>query len=167
MNFELRDWRPGDAESLVRYADNYEVAKNLRNIFPHPYTLEDAKTYINICMSSDRTREYLKAIVVNDEAVGSIGLFLQDDVHCKSAELGYWLGEPFWHRGIMSAAVKQICAYAFAEYDLVRIYAEPFAHNTGSRKVLEKAGFKLEGIKHKSIFKEGRIFDSCIYALIK
>jgi len=167
MKFELRDWQPGDAVSLAKYADNYEVAKNLRNIFPQPYYLEDAKAYINACMNSDRTRQCIKAIVVDNEAAGSIGFTLQEDVHCKSAELGYWLGEPFWHQGIMSAAVKQICEYAFAEYDLVRIYAEPFAHNTGSRKVLEKAGFKLEGIKQKSICKEGRIFDSCLYALTK
>jgi len=165
--FELQDWQIEYAESIAKHANNQAVAKNLRNIFPYPYTIEDSKTYINICINSDKTRNYPKAIVVNGEAVGTIGVFLQDDVYYKTAELGYWLGEAFWDKGIMSAAVKQICDLAFEEYDIVRIFAEPFAHNIGSRKVLEKAGFQLEGVLQKSVCKNGRIFDSCIYAITK
>lgn len=167
MDFELRDWQTEYAESLARHANNQAVARNLRNIFPQPYSTEDAKTYINACINSDHKRNCFKAIVVNDEAVGTIGILLQEDVYCKNAELGYWLGEAFWNQGIMSAAVQQICRLAFAEYDIVRIYAEPFARNVGSRKVLEKAGFELEGILQKRIYKEGGIFDSCIYAITK
>ncbi len=167
LNIKLREWQLGDAESIAKYANNQEIAKNLRNIFPHPYTIEDAKSYVNNCINSDKTRQCTQAIVVSDEAVGSIGVFLKDDVYCKSAELGYWLGEAFWNKGIMSAAIKQICDFAFEEYDIVRIFAEPFAHNIGSRKVLEKAGFQLEGVLKKSVYKNGQIFDSCIYAFTK
>jgi ribosomal-protein-alanine N-acetyltransferase len=109
----------------------------------------------------------LRAIDIDGIAVGSIGIFLKDDVYCKSAELGYWLGEPFWGKGIMTQAVKQICKMAFEKYDIVRIFAEPYADNTASRRVLEKAGFRLEGILRKSVYKKGQIMDSCIYALIK
>ncbi len=104
---------------------------------------------------------------MNGEAAGSIGIFLQNDVYCKSAEIGYWLGEPFWSKGIMSSAISQLCKFAFENYDLVRIYAEPFSHNTGSRRALEKAGFKLEGEFEKSVFKNNVFYNSCMYALIK
>lgn len=167
MKFKLEEWQIGYAESIARHANNQAVAKNLRNLFPHPYTLADAKIYINSCISCDKARTCIKAIVVNNEAVGTIGLSLKDDVYSKTAELGYWLGEAFWNKGIMSAAVEQICRLAFAHYDLARIYAEPFATNIGSRRVLEKAGFQLEGILHKNIFKNGQIFDSCIYAITR
>ncbi len=167
MDYELRDWQIGDAESVAKYANNKEIAQNLRNVFPHPYTIENAKSYINACINSDKTRQCTKAIVVNGEAVGTIGVFLKDDVYCKSAEIGYWLGEAFWNKGIMSAAVKQICDFALEEYDIERIFAEPYAYNIGSRKVLEKAGMQLEGVLKKSIYKNGRIFDSCIYAFTK
>ncbi|PKM77698.1 MAG: GNAT family N-acetyltransferase [Firmicutes bacterium HGW-Firmicutes-15] len=167
MNFTLREWELGDAESLVKYANNQNIAQNLRNIFPHPYTIEDAKSFINDCINGDKTRQCIKAIVVDGEAAGSIGVLLKNDVYCKSAEIGYWLGEYFWSKGIMSAAVKQIFKVAFNEYDIVRIFAETYAYNIGSRKVLEKAGFELEGVLKKSICKNGQIFDSCIYAFIK
>lgn len=165
MNFELREWRREDAESIAKYANNKHIADNVRNIFPHPYTLADAQWYINNCIHSDKKRQFLRAIEINGEAAGSIGLTLQEDIHCKCAELGYWLGEPFWNRGIISAAIKQICETAFKEYDLARIYAEAFAHNLGSRKALTKAGFHLEGILQMSVYKNGQIYDSCMYAL--
>lgn len=167
MNFELRDWQISDADSLAKYANNQTIAKNLRNLFPHPYTIEDARAYISTCIDSDKTRQCLQAIVVDNVAVGTIGVSLMDDVYCKNAEIGYWLGEPLWNKGIMSAAVKQICTLAFEEFDIVRIFAEPFAYNIGSRKVLEKAGFQLEGVLRKSVYKNGQIFDSCIYGLTK
>ncbi|UWJ23541.1 GCN5-related N-acetyltransferase [Methanosarcina mazei TMA] len=99
--------------------------------------------------------------------MGSIALFIKNDVYCRSAEIAYWLGEPFWGRGIMSEAIKQLCQTAFEQYDIVRIFAEPYAHNFGSRKALEKAGFVLEGIMKKGIYKNGNYFDYCMYALIK
>ena len=101
------------------------------------------------------------------EAVGSIGLFLGSDVYRRSAELGYWLGEPFWGRGIMTAAVETMCREGFAAWGIVRIHAEPFARNAASRRVLEKAGFALEGTLRRSVYKNGEMLDSCIYALVR
>ncbi len=163
----LRDWSMSDKEALAYYANNKKIADNLRNVFPYPYTLENAEFYINMCINADASREYLQAIDVEGKAVGSIGLFIKDDVSCKSAELGYWLGEEYWGKGIITEAIKQICNIGFEKYNLVRIFAEPFANNIGSRRVLEKSGFVLEGILKKSVYKNDVIIDSCIYAQIR
>lgn len=167
MNFILREWKKTDIESIANNANNIKIAKNLRNVFPNPYTKSDAEFFVNMCINADKSKELCLAIDVDGKAVGSISISLQDDVCCKSAELGYWLGEDCWNKGIMTEAVKQICKTAFEKFDIVRIFAEPFSHNIGSKRVLEKAGFKLEGIKKKSIFKNGQIYDSCMYALTK
>ena len=109
-------------------------------------------------------------IAIPDQAAaeaGSIGLFLGSDVYRRSAELGYWLGEPFWGRGIMTAAVETMCREGFAAWDIVRIHAEAFARNAASRRVLEKAGFALEGTLRRSVYKNGEMLDSCIYALVR
>jgi len=94
-------------------------------------------------------------------------VFLGSDVYRRSAELGYWLGEPFWGRGIMTAAVETMCREGFAAWDIVRIHAEAFARNAASRRVLEKAGFALEGTLRRSVYKNGEMLDSCIYALVR
>ncbi len=167
MNFSLRRWKPQDADSIYRLANNPKIAANLRDIFPHPYALEDAEQYIISCMQSSEEKQLCYAIEVDGAAVGSIGLLVKDDVYRKSAELGYWLGEPYWGRGIMTGAIRQICEEAFSRYDLVRIFAEPYAYNTGSRRALEKAGFRLEGILKKSVYKNGEFYDSCIYAQVR
>lgn len=167
MDFLLREWRPEDAISVARCADNEKIARNLRDVFPCPYTLQDASDYINSCIAADENRQLCRAIAVNGEAAGSIGLFLGGDVYRKSAELGYWLAEDYWGRGVMTAAVKQLCAEAFSRWDIARIYAEPFARNTGSRRVLEKAGFTLEGIMKKGVYKNGALEDYCMYALLR
>ena len=167
MEFELRPWRAEDAESIARYADNPKIAANLRNVFPSPYTLEDARGFVQGCIEADPNRQCTRAIVTGGEAVGSIGLFFGDDVACKSAELGYWLAEPYWGQGVMSAAIRQLCAFAFDTYGLCRIHAEPFAHNAGSRRALEKAGFTLEGVLKNSVYKNGVLCDSCLYALTR
>ena len=167
MEFTLRKWQSGDAASIARYADNLRIAANLRDGFPHPYTAADGKTFIDSCIHGEETRQYCRAIVIDGEAVGSIGVFLQTDIYRKSAELGYWLGEPFWGQGIMTRAVKQVCDHVFANYDVVRIYAEPFAENAGSRRVLEKAGFQLEGIMRQGAVKNGRLMDWCMYGKLK
>lgn len=167
MNVQLRKFQASDAQDVAKYADNQKIAKWLRDIFPHPYTLADAEWYVNDCAANSETRQCLRAIVVDGEVVGSVGVYLQNDVGCKNAELGYWLGEPFWGQGIATAAIKELCAFVFHHYDVVRIYAEPFADNTGSRRVLEKAGFVLEGTLRNSVFKNGEFHDSCIYALLR
>ena len=167
MNFTLRPWREEDAPALVPYADDPQVAQNLRDVFPNPYTLADAEGYIRSCVEQEEQGQLCRAIVVDGKAAGSIGLFLGNDVYRKSAELGYWLGRPFWRQGIMTASVEEMCALGFAVWDIVRIYAEPYAINAGSRGVLEKAGFTLEGVKRRSVFKNGEFLDSCIYAKLR
>lgn len=167
MNFTLRPWQESDIESVAKYANNKKIADNLRNVFPYPYTLEDARTYIMSIIAAGDAHQYALAIDVDGEAVGSIGIFLEDDVYCKNAELGYWLAEPFWGQGIMSQAILHITGEAFKRYDILRIHAEPFAHNIGSRRALEKAGFALEGTFKKRIYKNGEVFDSCMYGLLR
>lgn len=168
MELLLRPWKTDDAPALQICADDAEVARNLRDVFPHPYTLQDAQNYIAFC----REREYAAhqlcyAIAADGALAGSIALTMGTDVYRKSAELGYWLAKSYWGKGLMTRAVAQICKKGFAAFDLVRIYAEPFSRNIASRRVLEKNGFVLEGVLRKSVCKEGRILDSCVYALIQ
>lgn len=163
----LRPWRETDAEDVARYANDARVAANLRDVFPHPYTRADAESFIGMCMRSTGEGELYRAIVVDGRAAGGISVCTGSDVYRRSAELGYWLGAPFWGRGIMTAAVGQICREAFQRLDIVRIHAEPYARNGASRRVLEKAGFTLEGTLRQSVCKNGEMLDSCIYALLK
>lgn len=165
MDFELRKWEKSDTESFFKYSNNTKIAENMRASFPS--TLEDSKKIVENFSCNDEAQQCCRAIVVNGEAVGCIALFIKNDVYCKSAEIAYWLGEPFWDKGIMSKAMKQFCQIAFEQYDIVRIFAEPYAHNASSRKALENAGFILEGIKKKSVYKNGNFFDSCMYAFVK
>lgn len=166
-DFELRAWKTEDAKSLAQAADNPNIAKNLRNAFPNPYTLEDARWYINDSIANAGKRQLNYAIVVDGQAVGGIGIFVKEDVYEKSAELGYWLAEEYWRQGIMSEAVKRICGEAFVSFDIVRIFAEPFADNAGSRGVLEKAGFTCEGTMRDGVYKNGEIHSYCMYSLLR
>lgn len=167
MEFGLREWKLSDAESIVPLANNEKIAGNLRNTFPYPYTLDDAHLFITKSIHQNKRKHLNKAITIDDSPVGAISLLMQEDVSCKSGELGFWLGEPYWGKGIMTQAIKQICEKAFDESDVVRIYARPFAENQKARRTVEKAGFQLEGIFQKSIYKNGKLQDSCMYALTK
>lgn len=167
MEFILRKWNLEDVPSVARYANNEKIARYLRDGFHYPYTLEDASSYVGSCVSDTSGSNLCRAIDIDGVAVGSIGVFPCNDVYRKSAELGYWLGEEYWSKGIMTEAVNRICAEAFEKFEIVRIYAEPFAHNIGSRRVLEKAGFTLEGVMKNGVFKNGQIYDYCMYALLK
>ena len=167
MEFILRPWLLSDAEALAEVADDPAVAANLRNAFPSPYTLEDAKEYIASCMESDGKSALLRCIEIDGAAAGSVGCFVQSDIYCKNAELGYWLAKKWWGRGIMTAAVRLVCAEAFETFDIARIYAEPFERNAGSRRVLENAGFTLEGTIKKGAYKSGEYLDWCMYGLLK
>jgi len=140
MDFVLRKWVPEDAESVAHYADNPRIARNLRDTFPCPYTLRDAESYIASVMEGE-DRQLCRAIVVAGAAAGGIGVFPGSDVYRKSAEIGYWLAEEYWNQGIMTSAVRQICKEAFKKLDIVRIYAEPYVYNAGSRAVLQTTGF--------------------------
>jgi [ribosomal protein S5]-alanine N-acetyltransferase len=165
MEFTLRKWNCSDAESFFKYVNNPKIAENMRVSFPS--TLQEVKKIVSNFSCNDESQQCCRAIEIDGEAVGCIAFFIKEDVYCKSAEIAYWLGEPFWGNGVMSEAIKCFCQTAFAQYDIVRISAEPYAYNIGSRKALEKAGFVLEGILKKSVYKNGKISDSCVYALIK
>lgn len=166
-DFKLRAWKTEDAKSLAQAANNPNIAKNLRNAFPNPYTLEDAIWFINDSITNAERKQINYAIVVDGQAVGGIGISVKDDVYEKSAELGYWLTEDFWRKGIMSRAVQTICKEAFETFDIVRIFAEPFADNEGSRGVLEKAGFTYEGTMRNGVFKNGEIHSYCMYSILR
>ena len=168
MDFILRPWRREDVEDVLRYANNEKIARNLRNIFPYPYIRTDAENFVNSCLEADETCQMFRAIEAEGRAVGSIALCRGGDVYVRTAELGYWLAEDYWGQGIMTQAVRQICREGFEQWDdLVRIYAEPYARNAPSRRVLEKAGFALEGVLRQNVFKEGEVCDSCMYALLR
>lgn len=167
MEFQLRPFTKEDIESIAFYANNERVAANLRDVFPYPYTKEDAKGYILAMIAAKDERQIVRAIEVEGKAVGSIGIFLGNDVYQKSGELGYWIGEAFWGKGVMSEAARQIVKEAFSKFDIERIYAEPFSYNTGSRRVLEKAGFIYEGTMRHGVWKRGQQFDYCMYSILR
>ncbi|MGE5360795.1 MAG: GNAT family N-acetyltransferase [Bacteroidales bacterium] len=159
----LRPFRADDALAVAAYANNPKIALNLRDMFPHPYALGDAERFIS--MVTGERRPSVLAIDVNGAAIGCIGLRLQEDVERVSAELGYWLAEPFWGRGITTAAVRAMVAYAMPAFGLTRIFALPYAHNTASARVLEKAGFRLEARLRRAVIKDGVVLDQLQYAI--
>lgn len=163
--FQIRNYRENDAQALARYANNRAIARNLRNMFPHPYLISDAHNWIAIVMQQSPQADF--AIASPTELIGSIGLKFQTDVNHRSAEIGYWLGEPFWGRGIATAALKALSEYAFVEHDLVRLYAHVYEWNPASARVLEKAGYSLEGRLRKNVSKDGQIIDELLYAKIR
>ena len=167
MNAVLRTWRLSDAKDLAAALNNEKILSNLRDGLPFPYTEQDALDYITAMRSADENAAFAYAITVDDRAIGSIGAFRQGNIHRRTAELGYYLAEEYWGRGIMTGAIRQICRLLFETTDILRIYAEPFAYNTGSRRVLEKAGFRLEGIMKNNAVKNGKVLDMAMYALTK
>jgi ribosomal-protein-alanine N-acetyltransferase len=163
--YMIRDWAMGDASAIVRYANNRKVAMWLRDRFPHPYKLHDAEGFL--AAVSQQSPRVAFAIAMQTEAIGGIGLELGRDVHRFTAELGYWLGEPFWGRGMTTEAVRLFTTWAFEHLTLHRIYANVFAGNEASARVLEKAGFEYEGCLRANVFKNGQILDQLVYARIK
>ena len=167
MTVTLSPWREEMIPAVYAHAQDPRIAANLRDVFPSPYHYEDAEAFVQDCVAREGQGQLCRAILVEGETVGSIGVFVQSDVYRRSAELGYWLAVPWWGKGIMTEAVRAICREAFRAFDIVRIYAEPFARNTGSCRVLEKAGFTLEGTLRRSVYKGGEILDSRVYALLR
>jgi len=160
----LREWRRGDEPSLVRHANNRNVWINLRDVFPHPYTPADARSWIRLAGTSGLNLVF--AIDVDGFAVGAIGVRPGDDIHRHSAEIGYWLGEEYWNRGIVTEAVIALTDYAFHTLGMSRVHAEVFQGNAASMKVLEKAGYVREGVLQKSVFKDRQWVDEVIYARV-
>ena len=166
-NFELREWRLSDAASLAENANNINIWNNLRDRFPHPYSKKDGKQFIEMALSLPKPATLL-AIAVDEKAVGSIGITLHTDVERISAELGYFIGEKYWNKGIMTDAVQQMVKYAFTHFlELCKIYATPFDFNIASHKVLEKAGFECEAILKQAAIKNEKIVDLHYYSIFK
>ena len=159
----LRPWRVGDEASLVRNANNRRVWRNLSRL-PHPYTRQDAEAWITRASAHVPVVDF--AIVVDGAAVGGIGIELGRDVFLRSAEVGYWLGEPYWGRGIATEALRAVTEYAFGTFDLCRLQAGVFEWNPASMRVLERSGFTREGLLKASILKDGHIIDQVLYALV-
>lgn len=167
MNCKIRQWKIEDAEALAKNLNNKKILDNLRDGLPYPYTGDDARNYINFVLNADKNSTFVFAITFEEKVVGCVGVFRQDNVCSRTAEIGYYIGEQYWNKGIATYAVKAACDYVFKNTDIIRIFAEPFARNVASCKVLEKAGFICEGVLRSNVVKNGIIEDSKMYAIIK
>ncbi len=164
-DLQLRSWRKSDLDALLRHANNPKIAANLRDQFPYPYTRRDGIEYLEFVREQKPERSF--ALQYQDEAMGGLGFQIGVDISRVSAEMGYWLGESFWGRGLATRAAAAASEWAFAEYKLTRVFALVFSHNLASARVLEKAGFQREGVLRRSAIKNGVVLDQLIYAKVK
>jgi len=162
--YKLRKWGPGDEDDLVKYASNRSIWLNLDDAFSYPYTRNDARAWIASNFGKPLTNF---AVVSDAEVIGGVGFKLMEGIYRRTAEIGDWLGEPFWGRGITTAAVGELVKYAFANFDLVRLQAMVFEWNPASMRVLEKNGFIKEARLSKNVTKDGKLIDAFLYALTK
>ncbi len=167
MDCKIRKWKIEDANNLAEALNNKKILDNLRDGLPYPYTADDAKEYIKAMLSADENTAYAFAITINDKAIGSIGAFRRENIHFRTAEIGYYVAEEYWGKGIGTSALKQTCKYIFDNTDIIRIFAEPFAYNIGSCRILEKSGFIYEGTMRKNAVKNGVVLDMKLYSNIK
>jgi RimJ/RimL family protein N-acetyltransferase len=158
----IRPWRLDDAESLARHANNRKVWLALRDAFPHPYSVADANEFLQKKLTEKSATNF--CIEIGGAAVGGIGIHLGQDVHRHTATLGYWLGEDFWGRGIVTEAVAALTDFWLQTFSLRRISAEVFANNPASARVLQKAGFVFEGRLKNYVIKDEKLLDSLLYA---
>ena len=161
----LRNWTMDDSQQLSIIANNKNIANTLTDSFPSPYTINDSKLFIERSIN-DKDNIFL-AICLNSIVVGSIAIVFQKDIYRKTAIISYYVAEEYWNREIGSKAIKMLVEYVFDRYDIERISAEPFERNSGSRKALENAGFKLEGVLKNNVFKNNELQNSCIYARVR
>lgn len=162
----LRPWKLSDAARLAVIANNKKIADNLRDGFPNPYSLQDARSWLLMIMQESRPPRYF-AIILKGEITGSIGIVTKNDIYRLNCEIGYFIDEEHWGEGIATRAIKTATEYAFDTFNIVRVYAEPFADNAGSRRALEKAGFILEATMRRNVIKNNIVKDSCIYSVLK
>ena len=165
INFTLRPLRTEDAESMAKQLNNKKVWDNLRDGLPHPYTMKDAEAFIELQYNEPSLTCY--GIVVDDKLVGNIGFTRNHDVERFSSEVGYFIGEDYWGKGIMSAALASAVDDYFATTDVIRLYATPFGHNKASARVLEKAGFTFKCVMTKAAYKNGQFTDELYFERIK
>ena len=164
--FVVREWRFSDCDSLAENANNEKIWNNVMDHFPHPYTKQDAFDYISMVHAMPAPSMRF-AIEVDGKAVGSIGFGSEGDIERVTAEIGYWLGEPYWGRGIMPRVVAAVTQYAFETFGYQKLYALVFDYNPGSMRVLEKAGYQLEAVLHKAAVKNGKVIDFYYYSIMK
>ena len=162
---QVRSWRKDDLKSLVHHANNAKIAANLRDQFPHPYTRRDGIDFLEYAHTQEPECSF--AIEVAGEAAGGVGFLLGRDIARMSAEMGYWLAEQFWGRGTASRVVGTMSEWAFDNYKITRVFAMAFAHNAGSIRVLEKAGFEREGVMRRSAVKNGVVLDQILFAKVR
>ena len=167
MNCKIRKWKLTDAKDIAVALSNKKIQDNLRDGLPYPYSEQDGIDFISSMLSANEDEIFAFAITLDDKVIGSIGIFRQQNIHRQTAEMGYYIAEEYWGKGIMADAVKQICEYVFKNSDILRIYAEPFAYNTGSCRVLEKAGFQYEGTLRNNAVKNGKVIDMKMYSLLR
>ncbi|MDR0384954.1 MAG: GNAT family N-acetyltransferase, partial [Prevotellaceae bacterium] len=165
-NFILREWQLSDAVSITENANNIHIWNNVRDYFPNPYSEEDGKQFIEMVSAKPKPATD-RAIVIDGKAVGGISIVLQTDVERISAEIGYWLGEKYWNRGVMTEAVKEMVSYTFVNFPLHKIYAPVFDFNIASQRVLQKAGFEREAVLKQAAVKNGKIIDLHYHSLLK
>lgn len=167
MISKIKKWELSDAKDLAAALSNTKVQDNLQDGLPYPYTEQDGLEYISGMLAADKSETFAFAVTTESKVIGSIGIFRQKNIHRQTAELGYFIAEGYWGKGIMTEAVKQSCKYVFDNSDIIRIYAEPFAYNAASCRVLEKAGFQYEGTLRNNAVKNGKVIDMKMYSLLK
>jgi len=165
QGFTLREWRESDVTALQRNADNSKIYNCLLDVFPHPYTMENAACWVEMMLKQDPLLVFV--IDIAGELAGVVGITMRNDVYSKAPLIGYWLGEAYWGRGIMTQAVKLMVDYTFANLDIIRLQAGIFSTNPASMRVLEKAGFVKEGIARSAIIKNGVVLDEHCYGLVR
>lgn len=167
MISKIKKWELSDAKDLAAALSNTKVQDNLRDGLPYPYTEQDGLEYISGMLAADKSETFAFAVTTESKVIGSIGIFRQKNIHRQTAELGYFIAEGYWGKGIMTEAVKQSCKYVFDNSDIIRIYAEPFAYNAASCRVLENVGFQYEGTLRNNAVKNGKVIDMKMYSLLK
>jgi len=164
-NFGIRTWQKGDEAFLALHANNFNIWKNVKDIFPHPYTYDDAIYWVDMNLKLEIPLSF--AIVIDDEPIGCIGLLHGVDIHKKNMELGYWLSEEYWGGGITTEAVLWLVDFAFANFQVTRLWASVFSSNKASERVLIKSGFLHEATLKKAIFKNNQYHDEFIYSIVR
>ena len=167
MKVSIREWEIKDVPQLVTAINNKKILDNLRDGIPYPYTEKDAEEFINATLSAEKDTQYAFAICYDGKFVGSIAVFRKENVHHLTGEMGYYIAEPYWGKGITTDSIKIMCNYIFNNTDIIRIFAEPYANNTASCRVLEKAGFQFEGLLRQNAIKNGQLMDMKMYSILK
>jgi RimJ/RimL family protein N-acetyltransferase len=161
MKIAIRPWKNEDAKQLSIAANNQNIGNMLRDGFPFPYTEKDAEEWI--VMNEDKEEPNNFAVIAEGQIVGGIGFLQKENIYRKTAEIGYWLDENYWNKGITTEAVRLLVSYIFLNLDIDRIYSEVFSNNPSSMKVAEKNGFHLEAVHRKAIIKNNQVLDAYVW----